>query len=193
MNDPAGDVIETAILWRRVDEKGHESACIFAADDAWHLRGSGVFEHENQPCRLDYEVACDSEWRTTAAFVRGWIGRQPIDLRITCDEGQDWRLNSVAHPALAGCIDVDLNFSPSTNLLPIRRLDLAVGDSAEVRAAWLRFPSLTLEVLEQRYSRLGPTAYRYESIASGFACNLEVNEFGLVTHYPGFFVTAARE
>lgn len=193
MNDPAGDVIETAILWRRVDREGHESACIFAADDAWHLRGSAVFAHEGEPCRLEYEVACDSDWRTTGAFVQGWIGRLPIDLRITCDEGQDWRLNGLVHPALAGCVDVDLNFSPSTNLLPIRRLDLAVGDSADVRAAWLRFPSMTLEVLEQRYRRLGPTTYRYESIASGFACNLEVNEFGLVTHYPGFFVTSARE
>ena len=68
-----------------------------------------------------------------------------------------------------------------------------VGDAAEVRAAWLRFPGMTLEVLQQRYRRISDTTYRYESLASGFACNLEVNEFGLVTHYPGFFVTAARE
>lgn len=193
MNDPAGDVIETAILWRRVDKEGHESACVFAAEDAWHLRGSAVFEHGNQPCRLEYEVTCDSEWRTTRAFVQGWIGRLPVDLEIVRDDEQGWRLNGLPHPALAGCVDVDLNFSPSTNLLPIRRLDMNVGDQAEVRAAWLRFPTMTLEVLEQRYRRTGDTSYRYESIASGFACNLEVNEFGFVTHYPGFFVTAARE
>lgn len=193
MNDPTGDVIETAILWRRIDKSGHESACVFAAEDAWHLRGSAVFEHGNQPCRLEYEVTCDSEWRTTRAFVQGWIGRLPVDLEIVRDDEQGWRLNGLPHPALAGCVDIDLNFSPSTNLLPIRRLDLNVGDTAEVRAAWLRFPSMTLEVLEQRYRRTGDTMYRYESVASGFACSLEVSEFGLVTHYPGFFVTAARE
>ena len=193
MNDPAGDVIETAILWRRLDKNGHESACVFADDDAWHLRGSSVFEHDGRPCRLEYEVACDSEWRTTRGFVQGWIGRLPVDIEIAIDEQNGWRLNGLPHPALAGCIDIDLNFSPSTNLLPIRRLDLAVGDTAEMRAAWLRFPSMTLEVLEQRYRRTGPTSYRYESVTSGFACNLEVNDFGLVTHYPGFFVTAARE
>ena len=117
----------------------------------------------------------------------------PVDLEIASDEQNGWHLNGLHHPALAGCIDVDLNFSPSTNLLPIRRLDLGLGDAAEVRAAWLRFPSLTLEVLEQRYRRTGPTTYHYESLASGFACDLEVNDFGLVTHYPGFFVTAARD
>jgi hypothetical protein len=38
-----------------------------------------------------------------------------------------------------GCLDIDLGFSPSTNLLPIRRLTLAVGEAATVRAAWLPF------------------------------------------------------
>ena len=42
--------------------------------------------------------------------------------------------------AVDGCRDIDLNFSPSTNVLPIRRLSLDVGDQAAVRAAWLRFP-----------------------------------------------------
>lgn len=31
--------------------------------------------------------------------------------------------------------DLDLNFSPSTNLIPLRRLGLAVGAEAPVRAA----------------------------------------------------------
>jgi hypothetical protein len=46
---------------------------------------------------------------------------------------------------MAGCVNIDLNFSPSTNLLPIRRLDLSVGASAIVRAAWLRFPGMNVQ------------------------------------------------
>jgi hypothetical protein len=38
-------------------------------------------------------------------------------------------------------------FSPSTNLLPIRRLNLGVGQAAKVQAAWLRFLGFTLESL----------------------------------------------
>ncbi len=41
---------------------------------------------------------------------------------------------------VAVCVDIDLNFSSSTNLLPIRRLDLAIGQDAELTAAWLVSP-----------------------------------------------------
>lgn len=73
------------------------------------------------------------------------------------------RLNGIDPPAVAGCIDEDLNFSSSTNLLPIRRLILAVGQNAPVKAAWLKFPSFELEPLSQVYSRIDESTYRYES------------------------------
>jgi hypothetical protein len=86
---------------------------------------------------------------------------------------------------------VDLGFSPSTNTLPIRRLGLAVDDSAEVRAAWVRFPQLTVEPLPQRYTRLGPDRYLYESLASDFRAELEVDDLGLIVRYPGVWERAA--
>ena len=42
-------------------------------------------------------------------------------------------------PAVSGCVDLDLGFTPATNLIAIRRLALSVGASAEVTAAWLDF------------------------------------------------------
>jgi len=92
---------------------------------------------------------------------------------------------------VAGCIDLDLNFSPSTNLLPIRRLSLTVGEEASVRAAWLRFPSFTLEPLEQIYRRTGATTYVYESAGGRFVRELIVNEAGFVTLYPGIWQAEA--
>jgi hypothetical protein len=86
-----------------------------------------------------------------------------------------------------GCGDLDLNFSPSTNLLPIRRLNLAVGEEARVRAAWLRFPSFALEPLEQIYRRVDTTTYRYESAGAKFVTELKVNAAGFVTRYPNFW------
>jgi hypothetical protein len=92
---------------------------------------------------------------------------------------------------VAGCIDLDLGFSPSTNLLPIRRLGLAVGQEAEVKAAWLRFPGLPLEPLEQLYRRIDVTTYRYESAGGSFVTELQVNAQGLVTRYPNFWEVEA--
>jgi hypothetical protein len=93
----------------------------------------------------------------------------------------------VEQPNVVGCTDIDLNFSPSTNLLPIRRLALAVGESADVNAAWLRFPSFKLEQLPQQYLRLDETTYRYESAGGQFVAELQVDLFGFVIDYPGIW------
>ena len=147
--------------------------------------------HDQQPCRLDYHVICDSDWSTRSGQVSGWVGDTPIEIHVSVDAAHRWRLNDREYPEVRGCIDLDLNFSPSTNLLPIRRLDLAQGHSAPVRAAWLRFPEFTLEPLEQMYRRIAENAYRYESAGGKFVRELQVNEVGFVTHYPGFWAQVA--
>jgi hypothetical protein len=88
---------------------------------------------------------------------------------------------------LQGCVDVDLGFSPVTSLLPIRRLNLALGSRAQVRAAWVRFPELTLEVLEQAYTRVGGATYLYESAGGAFQRELSVNAVGFVVEYPDYW------
>lgn len=119
--------------------------------------------------------------------IAGWLGNTNVDLELTVDSEQHWRLNGVERPEVDGCFDLDLNFSPSTNILPIRRLNLAIGQQAEVKAAWLRFPSFELEPLPQIYHRLDETRYRYESADGKFVAELQVNATGMVTNYPGIW------
>jgi uncharacterized protein len=176
-----------SVLWRWLDRPGHDAARLSFEDGEWHLAGATVFAHEREPWRLDYRVVCDADWRTRSATVRGWAGERAVDIAIDADAAGRWRLNGVECPAAAGCIDVDLGFTPSTNLLPIRRLALAVGGEAPVRSAWLSFPSLTLEPLEQRYRRTAETTYAYESRGGEFSATLRVNEAGLVLDYPPFW------
>jgi hypothetical protein len=176
-----------SILWRRLDQPGHESARLAYQPPFWRLAGTAVFAHEGQPCRLDYEVVCNSAWETLSGRVSGWVGDEPVEIDVAADAAQNWFINGEKRPEVAGCSDLDLNFSPSTNLLPIRRLGLSVGQSAGVKAAWLRFPGFTLEPLEQVYQRLGEDTYRYESAGGKFTRELTVNQAGFVTHYPGFW------
>src|SRR6185436_2911749 len=122
------------VLWRRTDVAGHETARLLGTT----ISGAAVFEHDGAT-RLDYEVVCDDSWRTRTAWVSGWVVAGLVRVRIENDGGV-WTLNGDAVRDVEGCIDIDLNFSPSTNLLPLRRLNLAIGEEAEVRAAWLRFP-----------------------------------------------------
>lgn len=175
-------MIDSVMIWRRLDLPGHESARLMDRN----LSGTAVFLHESRPCRLDYLVVCDPDWRTVSGRVSGWIGDRAIEVECSADSGR-WRLNGAECPQVEGCIDIDLNFSPSTNLLPIRRLNLAAGQEAPVQAAWLRFPSFTLEPLEQVYRRLDARTYRYESAGGRFVRELPVNEAGFVTLYPGLW------
>ena len=179
-----------SILWRRLDGPGHESARLSRRGAVWLLNGTAVFAHGRRPCRLDYQVTCDATWQTLSGKVEGWVGEKVVEIEISADARRRWRLNGEELPELEGCADLDLNFSPSTNLLPIRRLGLAAGQGAEVRAAWLRFPSFTLEPLKQYYTRIDESVYRYESAGGRFAAELKVSEEGFVTEYPGFW---ARE
>jgi uncharacterized protein len=175
------------LLWRRLDVPGHEIGKLQSSDNGWELSGTAIFAHDRRPCRLDYLVQCDTLWRTRTAKVKGIIGDRDIDLQITIDAERKWYLNGAECPSVADCQDIDLGFSPSTNVLPIRRLSLAVGEETEVRAAWLPFPRLTFELLPQVYRREGERTYRYESRGGAFVRTLEVNAAGLVTSYPGLW------
>jgi hypothetical protein len=128
----------------------------------WALRGTAVAEYQGVPTEVRYRVICDDRWNTR------------------------WTSGGDDVPQHRGCTDVDLGIGASTNTLPIRRLGLAVGQSARIDAAWVRFPGLQLERLPQRYTRLAEDRYRYESLDSGFTAELEVDDLGLVVTYPGW-------
>jgi len=186
-----GDEYTTAdyapVFWRRLDLPGYESALLSLLGRNWILQGTAVFTDEYQPCRLDYRIVCDSNWCTRSGRVSGWVGGSSIEIDILVDAEQRWWANGVELPLLEGCSDLDLSFSPSTNLLPIRRLNLQVGQSGEVRAAWLRYPDFTFEPLPQIYRRTQRMSYRYESSGGAFTTDLTVNPAGFVIDYPPFW------
>lgn len=175
------------MIWRRLDPPGHEFCRLFLQNSSWHLSGTAVFSHDRKPCQLNYLVICNSEWKTLSGRVDGFIGNEAVEIDLSVDTARRWRLNGRESPEVIGSIDLDLAFSPSTNMLPIRRLGLAIGQEADVRAAWLRFPSFTLEPLEQIYRRLDASTYRYQIAGGSFVAELQVNASGFVTLYPNLW------
>jgi len=86
-----------------------------------------------------------------------------------------------------GLVDLDLGFTPATNVLPVRWLALRVGESAEVPAAWLDETEWRPKVLRQRYERTADREYRYEVPDAGYATALTVSTAGMVRRYPGLW------
>ena len=67
--------------------------------------------------------------------------------------------------------------------MPIKRLNLKVGESKEVDSLLVRFENLKVERLRQRYSKIDNRCYRYESLSFDFEAVLEVDELGLIVRY----------
>jgi hypothetical protein len=177
----------STIMWRRLDKPGAEVADLTRNGAGWILAGMAVVAHDGRPCALEYRIECDAAWQTETVRIGGHVGGKPAALELVRSPGHSWRMNGTLMPLLQGCVDVDFGFSPVTNLLPIRRLELALGSRAEVRAAWVRFPELTVEVLEQAYTRMGSATYLYESAAGAFRRDLSVNAAGFVVEYPDYW------
>ena len=175
------------IVWRRLDLPGHEIATIAPSADGWRLDGVAVLAESGRPCRMEYDIRCDARWVTRHCVIRGHVGVQPVRLEVQRGPSAIWSIGGIEVPALQGCDDIDLGFSPATNLLPIRRLTLPVGAESIVRAAWIRFPELTAEVLVQSYRRVSADRYVYESAGGAFRRELRIDAFGCVIDYPGFW------
>jgi hypothetical protein len=176
-----------SIVWRRLDKPGQEFAFFYFDNSCWHLNGRADFIHEEQLCCLEYRLKCNSEWEFLSGRVSGSVGEKVVGIEISVERNRRWLLNGQECAQATGCVDLDLNFSPLTNTLPVRRLNLNVGEKAEVRAAWLKFPGFEIEPLEQSYYRIDRTTYRYESAGGKFTADLKVNETGFVTCYPNFW------
>lgn len=175
--------------WRRIDVPGREEARFERTPAGWRLTGEAEVGEVGLPAQLRYAIECDPEWRTRSAMIEGETGGNPIRFALAADGTGYWARDGVPLPDLAGTLDIDLGFSPTTNTLPIRRLALAVGESASLRGAWLRFPELRLEPLEQTYTREAEQSFRYHALVDGepFIARLDTDAFGCVVRYEGLW------
>jgi uncharacterized protein len=173
-----------AVHWRRLDTPGSEYFALWRTENGWELAGTVVATLDGAPLLARYSVSCRTSWETAEVEVSIESEGAARSLRLNAQD-ERWRSDREPLPVLEGATDVDLGVTPSTNTLPIRRLGLEVGQEAELAVAWVRFPDLALTRSNQRYTRLGERTYRYTS--GSFSRDIEVDDLGVVTSYPGLF------
>ena len=175
------------ILWQRFDTPGLEWCEVRRASDGTRVSGVALVADGGVPHRIDYALEVDAAGRTRRVAIR----RPDVTmLELEADPDGRWAVNGTTTPRLAGCVDVDLGFSPMTNSLPIWRLGLAVGETRRIQAAWVRFPDFTIAALPQTYERTGELTYSYRS--DGFEAPLRVDAEGIVEEYGTYWRVVAR-
>lgn len=173
--------VKARATWDALDRPGGDTCRLIAEPDGWMLVGHAWFRDDGIDARLDYVVRCDRDWLSHSADVTGTVSGEAVGWRL-CRDAEGWRLNGASVANSAGCHDVDLGFTPATNLLPVRRLGLQDGVAHRAEAVWLRVPEGRAEVLRQSYEREDHRHVRYRS--PGYETRLEMHPSGFVTHYP---------
>jgi hypothetical protein len=168
------------LAWRGLEVESLERLHI---DEGSTIRIQSIIDSARG--RFSYEIVCDRDWIFRTLRLEAATGERAIELESN-GKG-DWIVDGVPRTDLDECIDIDLSATPFTNSLPIRRLDLAIDDEADLVMAYVDFEELTVLPDEQRYTRLDEDLYRYESLDSDFTRDITVDASGFVIEYPGLF------
>ncbi|WP_343075554.1 putative glycolipid-binding domain-containing protein [Conexibacter arvalis] len=207
-------MIRRMVLWRGLEEWTAEAARVEIGDDGLRATGTQLGSHRlpyRLDYALDATgpgfatrhlrvAAAGENWRRSIDLLRDETGRWH------CNAQQEGEV-ALAAPGLAAeaaaaglaapgftaeaaaalgpeALDCDLGLCPLTNLMPIRRhaLDRARG-AHDFTMAWVSVPDLAVHADRQRYEHLAPGRVAF-SQPTGFAAELELDDDGLVVHYP---------
>jgi hypothetical protein len=179
------------VVWRRVmDDCSFEECVLTSSPDGFGIAGRVIATEADAPLVMSYAIACDRSWSAQSVTIDQRLNDTPR--RLTLERaGQGWLVDGVRDVRLDGCAEPDLGLTPSTNALAIRRLGLAIGHSAEITCAWIKFPALSIEPSVQRYERLADRDYRYTNVASGFTAIVTVDELALPVSYERIWLRIA--
>ena len=194
------------LLWMKDDPLGMEHAIVEIGDSGL-VATSTALGTCPVPYRLDLELRVDAAWVTRrlalTATGDGWARS------LVLERLESWSAvvasNGDIPPAVlasipgdvidanevpAAVVDVDVQYSPLTNVMPIRRLGLdRPGAAGSFVMAWVSVPSLAVTLDPQRYTLLGsdngqPCA-RFEAGDGFFTAVIRCDDTGLVVDYPG--------
>ena len=141
------------VLWSAWGNPGLQHLRLTVRDSGAIADGLVLSLEEGRPFRLAYEVRCDTGWRVRAARVG--VPGEPPKVELFSDGKGNW-MASDGQPlaSLEGCEYVDVSVTPFTNTLPIRRLGLTPGESADISVVYFDGTELQPWPEPQRYTCL---------------------------------------
>lgn len=176
-------------MWHSLDGLGLDRCVVDTTAEGHRLVGTALLVADGEPYEIRYSVITDGDWRTqtVGAHVQGPSGDRR--LALNADGAGGWNVADNPILDLYGAVDVDLAWTPATNTLPIRRLGLAVGESAEITVAYIDFPGHSVTRRTQSYRRLAEHEYRFTS--GTFSADITIDGDGLVAGYEGLWEKVA--
>ncbi|MFU1797730.1 putative glycolipid-binding domain-containing protein [Paenibacillus azoreducens] len=175
--------MEQTVIWKRLDDTGMEY-CTHILGERTEIHGKVIRSLPEEASFVDYRVVCNQDGNTEQVIIQYIQQNKVQTMRLQKDANHRWLREGIHLPELDGLVDIDIGATPSTNLLPIRRLRLNIGESQQMTAAWVRFPEFDVLPLQQIYTRMGEFEYEYRSL-SGYKARLRTDAEGIIRDYEG--------
>ena len=154
----------------------------------WENEGFTVAGHSERE-RVDYVIRLSPTWHVRQFLL--FRDLDEPDLWLATDGAGRWgEMNGAHRTELDGCFDLHLDISAFTATMPIRRLPLLDGHTADVPVVLVDTDTLEVTAENLRYTRIDAHRWRIErELATGESTviDVEVDEHGVVLDHPGEF------
>lgn len=184
--------MHTNLLWAGREYNSLENCLLKNRGDGYEITSSIVGSYQDRLYRVEYAIYTNGHWQTTFFQLKILLDGKPQIISYRSDGRGNWEKYGASVPAFDGCTDIDISLTPFTNTLPVRRLQLAIGDRQIIKVLYLDILAGEIKPVQQQYERLSPNSYRYQNVPNDYEAVIEVDDDGLVTDYPGLFMRQAR-
>lgn len=192
--------MERCYAWIKEDPIGIEQAVLNAEKGSTRI-DSFAIGSAPLPYRVHFLLELDENWVTRSLEISsqgdGWkrhleLNRSATGIWVGESDGTGelpWIEQGVEPTALpAHVLDVDVQYSPATNLMPVKRLGLnQTGRRETFTMAWISVPHLETYEDVQTYTILNGDDSRLVGFESGdgsFKATIECDDDGVVIDYP---------
>lgn len=167
--------------WQTWDGSGDETLSLRWENEAWTVSGEVSRE------RVHYVLRLSPLWQVRQFLL--FRDLDDPDLWLATDGRGRWgEVNGAHRTDLDGSHDIELDCTPFTTTLPLRRLPLDVGDEMELAVLLIDVETLAVRPVRQRYRRLEERRWLRDRLSAGEVVDtieFGVDDYGLVLDLPG--------
>jgi len=180
------------VAWTGVDCMRLEAARVLLTERGLRATGSMVScRHEGvEAYSASYTLTTDETGVVERLTVRTTRAKGQQHVTLSRSEEAIWLVDhgqGAVRTNFGGALDVDLQFSPLFNALPVRRLNLhRMAAKHELAMAFVSLPDLEVSRVPQTYRTVSLSEPAVVSLSSdSYETELTVDADGLVLDYPG--------
>ncbi len=174
------------IIWVSDFYNSIERCTIAQQGDGWAISSTIAGTFEENLFKIDYNLHANNQWQILSATIQTFIEDTKTNFQLE-KTGDTVLLNGNAYKGFNNISYIDISLTAFTNTLPINGLHLKNGETRVIDVIYFDIFEKKVSAEKQFYTRVSSDHYIFETFDKSFKADLDIDEDGLVTNYPGLF------